>query len=715
MNNRQLRQRATTIFFYLGVTLRAHSFVCQRRQQKSSFAYFTYSRMKMASSTHHRRHNQPTEEREDMVPFETDEQVPTADTAAAVWDPIAQIYVGGKVPENNFAVSEVLNASGGYLRVFGYGSLCWNPGDEDSPLAHATTTTGQVRGYRRAWAQKSTDHRGVPSFPGIVCTLLTDEEFQRYRPSLEDEVAMSITEGLIYKVPPELVQECLEDLDFREKGGYARDVIEVVEDESGETVKALLYRGTPDNPAFWPRALRDLSFAAAVMATARGPSGENYEYLQKLDQFLERVSSCPTILQRFDDTFDLTTMAKMVREQEQYDVHFLCGCGSNQHNQLLLKSTQNVAHLRDGEDALCMNEIVLCIPRLSSWDALKNLYAGGGHSGILTQSGQLHLFGWNHTGQLASSGHFEDETVLISIPCVRALADILVEKAALGFSHTLIIEKETQRLFAFGDNSRGQVGESKVTKSIAIPTVPLSLESERLKDIAAGLFHSAAVTDDGSLLTFGCSRFGQSFPSIEKRWKPDDGARIIQVACGRRHTVALDENGRVWTFGENKYFQLGRPLTSTCIDHDGNPGLVEFGSPSTFKCLQVLCGWSHTILLVEDSLSGSKHVLGFGRNDRGQLGIDTLEKISTPTRLFTTIDKVQSVSCGSEWTVVVDELGTIMCCGWNEHLSMEETRRLTPIPGSAVVTPPNQSPLDCRLSVAAGGAHLIAGMVIDHN
>lgn len=716
MNSRQQLRRSTTttIFHLLGTTLRTYSFIFRPIQQQSSYSYYTNNLLQMASSTHRHRH-QPPEEREDMVPVETDEQIPTLDTTAVVWDPIAQIYVGGKVPENNSAVSEVLNASGGYLRVFGYGSLCWNPGDDDSPLAHATTTTGQVRGYRRAWAQKSTDHRGVPSFPGIVCTLLTDDEFQRYRPSsTEDEVPTSITEGLIYKVPPELVQECLEDLDFREKGGYARDVIEVVEDGSGETVKSLLYRGTPDNPAFWPRALRDLSYAAAVMATAHGPSGENYEYLRKLDQFLEHASSCPTILQRFDDTFRLTAMAKMVREQERYDVHFLCGCGSNQHNQLLLKSKHNVADLRDGEDALYMNEIVLCIPRLSARDPLKNLYAGGGHSGILTQSGQLHLFGWNRVGQIASSGHFEDEITMNSIPCVRALADIRVEKAALGFSHTLIIEKETERLFAFGDNSRRQVDGSTVSKSITFPVVPLTMVNERFIDVAAGLFHSAAVTDDGCLLTFGCSRFGQSFSSVDKRWKPDDGARIVQVACGRRHTVALDEHGRIWTFGENKYFQLGRPLACNDSCHDGNPGLVEFKSPGTFKCLQVLCGWSHTILLVEDSLSGSKAVMGFGRNDRGQLGIDTLANVSSPTRLFTLIDKVQSVSCGSEWTVVVDDSGTIMCCGWNEHLSIGETSRLTRISGASVVTAPGHTPLEHRLCVAAGGAHLIAGMVIDH-
>jgi len=47
--------------------------------------------------------------------------------------------------------------------------------------------------------------------------------------------------------------------------GYARDIINVIEDESGATVAALLYRGTVDNPAFWPRALRDLPLAAGKL------------------------------------------------------------------------------------------------------------------------------------------------------------------------------------------------------------------------------------------------------------------------------------------------------------------------------------------------------------------------------------------------------------------------------------------------------------------
>ena len=187
---------------------------------------------------------------------------------APIWCPEKQIYVGGVIPENE-QVKALLAKDDGYLRLFGYGSLCWNPGTGALAKPGIVATIGKARGYKRCWAQKSTDHRGTPSFPGVVCTLLKDSEvlaIRRDGSSSDHRSAevSSMTEGVIYTIPPELVGECLEELDFREKGGYARDVIDVVEDKTGDLHQALLYRGTPDNPAFWPRALRDLPFTAGT-------------------------------------------------------------------------------------------------------------------------------------------------------------------------------------------------------------------------------------------------------------------------------------------------------------------------------------------------------------------------------------------------------------------------------------------------------------------
>ena len=218
----------------------------------------------------------------------------------AQWDAVAQVYVGGQVARTATAeaqLQDLMDECHGGLAIFGYGSLCWNPGS--GSLAHESVqavSPAEALGYRRCWAQKSADHRGVPHFPGIVCTLLQDDEVAALRGPLDDSSSAasqttttttnshgrSRTEGVLYLVPPPLVEACLAELDFREKGGYARDIIRVTvahHDDKKEGLQqqqqqrhALLYRGTPDNPALWLRALNDLPYAAAVMAVSVGPS-----------------------------------------------------------------------------------------------------------------------------------------------------------------------------------------------------------------------------------------------------------------------------------------------------------------------------------------------------------------------------------------------------------------------------------------------------------
>ena len=111
------------------------------------------------------------------------------------------------------------------------------------------TSPGMAIGYQRCWSQRSADHRGTPQFNGIVCTLLSDEEVETLQdeeitkqqhqqqqqqplhpppPFLQSTTSnssnsrrkkvVSMTEGLIYTVDEDLVQECLAELDFREKG-----------------------------------------------------------------------------------------------------------------------------------------------------------------------------------------------------------------------------------------------------------------------------------------------------------------------------------------------------------------------------------------------------------------------------------------------------------------------------------------------------------------
>ncbi|KAL7498782.1 hypothetical protein ACHAWT_008792 [Skeletonema menzelii] len=662
----------------------------------------------------------------------------------AVWCPDTQTFKGGIVPRHSDAmtIDELLACNGDKLKIFGYGSLCWNPGsdgvlslanieqdehDHDEtaipssnlPKRKVTTAPGRAIGYRRCWAQRSADHRGDTEYNGIVCTLLSDQEFAELQPNNAEEEHQSMTEGVIYTVDKDLVQDCLAELDFREKGGYARDTIDVIEDDTGEKFKALLYRGTSENPAFWKRVLFDLPLAAAVMSVARGPSGPNDFYLLQLHSFLTHAAEhSPAAAAALKDhsgdeqTEILAQMCKLL--QTNYTPFFLFGTGSNEHNQLLLNS-DNVSV----EERHELVEILLIAPRSNGDSELlpKSLHAGGGHSALLTHTGELYLWGWNGSGQLglASNRISDDEDLPFSENVVRPLQTIKVEQVSLGHNHTILIERETGKLFCFGENGRGQVdGTSTTNASIHTPLTPVDLSDDCFVHVAAGLFHSAAITKDGELVTWGCGRFGQSLVtsdgSISKvgRWRPEDGVPLKQVSCGRRHTVILDEIGRVWTMGDNKYGQLGR----TNASKSAVPELVSgvLGLPNS-GCVQIHSGWSHTIAVVKKKESTAITLFGWGRNERGQLGYKSTEKfVDEPQMLMLGDIEVTSICCGAESSLIVDADEYIYSAGWNEHgnLGFESSDSCfawRPATGVKVVAPPSRR--ERKLLAASGGAHAI--------
>jgi cation transport regulator ChaC len=155
-------------------------------------------------------------------------QSPSTETTQAQWCPERQVYVNGRVPnasdEAELLLKQLQQESSGHLLLFGYGSLCWNPGSphrDTLAMTHlgVTSRVASAVGYRRCWAQKSADHRGTPDFPGVVCTLLADAEVARlYGPADVQTQVVHRTTGLLFSVPAALVPQVLMELDMREKG-----------------------------------------------------------------------------------------------------------------------------------------------------------------------------------------------------------------------------------------------------------------------------------------------------------------------------------------------------------------------------------------------------------------------------------------------------------------------------------------------------------------
>ena len=79
--------------------------------------------------------------------------------------------------------------------------------------------------------------------------------------------------------------------------------------------------------------------------------------------------------------------------------------------------------------------------------------------------------------------------------------------------------------------------------------------------IAAGDSHSACVTADGQLYTWGDGQYGKlGHGSTQPELKPQKVVAlqtiVVSVSCGAFHTLALDKDGKTFCFGQQKGVKL---------------------------------------------------------------------------------------------------------------------------------------------------------------
>jgi cation transport protein ChaC len=151
--------------------------------------------------------------------------------------------------------------------IFGYGSLIFRPSFPFEERREAW-----LRDWGRRFWQGSTDHRGVPEAPGRVVTLVPEPGARCW--------------GMAYRIATERVEEVLAHLDFREQGGYERHLVQL-ETREPSSLEAVVYVAGPSNPHYLGPA--SLEAIAAVVRSARGPSGPNRDYVRLLAEALAQA------------------------------------------------------------------------------------------------------------------------------------------------------------------------------------------------------------------------------------------------------------------------------------------------------------------------------------------------------------------------------------------------------------------------------------------
>ncbi|KAM7169898.1 putative E3 ubiquitin-protein ligase HERC4 isoform 2-T3 [Macrochelys suwanniensis] len=102
-----------------------------------------------------------------------------------------------------------------------------------------------------------------------------------------------------------------------------------------------------------------------------------------------------------------------------------------------------------------------------------------------------------------------------------------------------------------------------------VPNLLKSLRSQKIIHICCGEDHTAALTKEGGVFTFGAGGYGQlGHNSTSHEINPRKvfelmGSIVTQIACGRQHTSAfVPSSGRIYSFGLGGNGQLGTGSTS---------------------------------------------------------------------------------------------------------------------------------------------------------
>ncbi|XP_032330545.1 X-linked retinitis pigmentosa GTPase regulator [Camelus ferus] len=179
-----------------------------------------------------------------------------------------------------------------------------------------------------------------------------------------------------------------------------------------------------------------------------------------------------------------------------------------------------------------------CVKALKP-EKVKFAACGRNHTLVSTEGGKVYAAGGNNEGQLGLGDTEERNTFhLVSF----FTSQHKIKQLSAG-SNTSAVLTEDGELFMWGDNSEGQIGLNNITNVCVPHQVTVG---KPISWISCGYYHSAFITTEGELYTFGeaeCGKLGLPPELLVNRKVPQlvpgIPEKVIQVACGGGHTVVL--------------------------------------------------------------------------------------------------------------------------------------------------------------------------------
>ena len=293
---------------------------------------------------------------------------------------------------------------------------------------------------------------------------------------------------------------------------------------------------------------------------------------------------------------------------------------------------------------------------------ISQVATGAFHSCAVSQDGNAYCWGSGSFGQL---GNGIDSESKVPAPVGGVLANQKVTQLATGSYHTCAVTEEG-RAYCWGMNDYGQLGNGNESDS-NMPVLVQGLPNDKTAiRIATGSNFSCALTEDGRAYCWGNGASGRlgngdtadSNVPVAVNDAAFGGSKVTQIAGGLAHACAVTDNGRAYCWGNGASGGLGNggPADSDV------PVAVKDTTFGAFKVTQIAAGSNHSCAVTED---GGAYC--WGGNNYGALGNATntssLEPVAVDNDSLGNAEVTQ-ISAGSQYSCASTASNGAYCWGF---------------------------------------------------